>query len=349
MRAVLLIILFAHGGCWFGNSTNSITVTWANPAAGTPEATLAWKLFYGPLEVRAGQAEVAPGQGATNIRVALPAARVRCAYTWTYALQEKATGKILESGERRILAFPADVLQPAAKRAAGRTIGVVEPAEGEVAGVLTAAGVPAVRFGSVGDVQVRPLDVVFVGQEALPADEAAQAILLDKARGGTSVMLFAQMHARVLCEYPAVRRPIKGAGLRILAEHPLLDGLEAGILEEWARGPDDLAAVALPPGARALPVAAFPAEAATAGALRPVDALVVTHKVGAGRIVYWQLPVDDWKGDPRAALLLANALDYLATRPEPATPLPAGTWRRSSASTTPPPLPPFPPAFGVLP
>jgi hypothetical protein len=247
------------------------------------------------------------------------------------------------------LAFPADVLQPAAKRAAGRAIGVVEPAVGEVAGVLTAAGVPAVRFGSVGDVQVRPLEVVLVGQDALPADEAVQAILLDKARGGTSVMPFAQTHVRVVGEYPAVRRPLKGAGLRILEEHPLLDGLDAGVLEGWARGPEDLAAVALPAGARALPVAAFPAESAMSGALRPVDALVATRKVGAGRMVCWQLPVDDWKGDPRAALLLANALDYLATRPEPAAPLSAGAWRRGPATTPPPPVPPSPPAFGVLP
>ena len=53
-----------------------------------------------------------------------------------------------------------------------------------------------------------------------------------------------------------------------------------------------------------------PAAVSTEG---PRFAAALTQTVGNGRLVLWQLPLGDWRSDPRSRRLLANAVDYLLT------------------------------------
>ena len=319
MKAILLILLLAHGGYWFGGEDNTIRVRWAAPEAGMPAAKLSWELFYASVSFGAGETDVAVGDKTTTLTMKLPEARTLAAYTWKYQLKEAKTGKVLDSGERVVYACPPKLLEGQARRMVCKRIIVIDRQEAGLTSVLKGAGMDVLRLESVGDVLLRKADVILVGEDQLPDNEATQSLLRTKAEEGAGVMIFAQQHLKRSLGFALRDRPLKGP-LAWRADHELFDRLSAADLNAWVReSGTDLAAVALPADARVLEVGYWPRE--TPGdAPAPVDALVATETIGEGRIVWWQIPVGAWTTDPRAQILLGNALDYLLTRPEPTLP-----------------------------
>jgi len=331
MKAILLIILLAHGGYWFGGADNTITVRWAVPEAGMPAATLSWEFLYGTVRLGSGDAEVAAGEKATNVTLKLPEVRTFAAYTWKYQLKDRKTGQVLESGERSVYACPTKLLEEQARRMAGKTITVIDSRDDGLASVLKGAGMDVLRLESLGELQLRKADMVLVGENQLPENEVTQELLRAKAQEGARVMIFAQQHVKQSLGFRLTDRPVKN-DLAWRTNHELFDRLPSAVLNGWAReSAVELKALALPPDATVLELGNWPRE--TPGdEPGPIDALVATQTVGAGRIVWWQIPVAGWKDDPRAQILLGNALDYLLTRPGPTL----SQAKRTSVIRTPP-------------
>jgi len=137
-------------------------------------------------------------------------------------------------------------------------------------------------------------------------------------------MVFAQQRRTKLAGFDLTRRAAPPQ-LTWRAEHPLLARFRAEDLRTWtARGTDadssTWRAVSVPADAPALAVAHWPFEVET-GKPAPRDAAIVSQTVREGRIVLWQIPLGDWRSDPRSQALLAGALDYLPTAPQPTPPL----------------------------
>ena len=104
--------------------------------------------------------------------------------------------------------------------------------------------------------------------------------------------------------------------------HPLLSGLPREALDSSNRRADaDTRAIRLPKDEAVLEIGYWPRESAGREP-PPIDALILTRTIGAGRLVLCQAPLDRWHDDPRSRIFLRNALDYFLTRPEP-TPRPS--------------------------
>jgi hypothetical protein len=318
MKIALLIILFAHGGYWFAGQ-NTVTLNWREPAAGTPASVLEWKLSYGMLQIAAGELDVAAGANQTSLKLQVPEVRAHTTLQWTYELHEKQTGKLLERGTREIHLVPPRLLEHAAPRMKNSKIVLVDQPDGGLATTLQAAGIDAHRVSAVGDLQLLQADIILVAEDQLPDNPAAQEVLLTRARQGAGIMILAQHHASRIGEWD-IRARKQQTALTWRESHPLFDCFPPATLDAWANETDaDAKVLALPADAPLLELGYFPRE--TPGNTPvPIDALAATQTLGLGRIVFWQLPIDSWKEDPRGQLLLANALDYLQTRPEPTLP-----------------------------
>lgn len=135
-----------------------------------------------------------------------------------------------------------------------------------------------------------------------------------------------------------VLRPV--TALQFKTGHPLLAGLEPQWIRDWPLSGRVVTAQRITDRRAVTPIVGWPnpdaqsppptsdqqttekqttaPEAASEPAL--LDALVWTQPVGEGHLIVWRLPVADWSTDPRAGLVLQNALLYLASPPPPIGP-----------------------------
>jgi hypothetical protein len=308
--AALIVLLITNQGYWFGGREGVIEVRWAIEER-LPDATLMWELSFGATPISNGRVALRADQDGSQIKLTLPKVRVPTRMSWSYRI-ESADGKKLDEGAAPLHVFPDDLLGDA-KRWQDKAI-VVLGGEDGISEVLTAAKVVHRDVADASGLQFVRADMVLVGPDALK-DTAGQTFLRGLAESGAGVMLFEQREAKVLFDMPTAPRPVRGP-LAWRGEHPLLAGLGdegwQSLLTGEKREPR---AIRVPADEPALELAWWPAE--SPGEFEPIDALLLTRSLGRGRIVFCQLPLRDWKHDPRAHLMVRNALDYLATRPEP--------------------------------
>jgi hypothetical protein len=157
-------------------------------------------------------------------------------------------------------------------------------------------------------------DLIIVGPDVLGAATAEQTVLYRQAEAGANVAILAQQRPKSIVGY--ARQPRSAVDkLACTASHPLLCGVSEKDLSTWAadwRSP--VPALSLPAGTAALEVVYWPPVAESD---KPValDVLVAEQRVGKGRVIFCQLPVDEWTTDPRAQTVIANICRYLATQP----------------------------------
>ena len=342
----VVVLVLAHQGYWFGGQANELRVAWPI-TADVPEAVLHWKLMFANTRIVEGAAPMPKDGEARTLQVELPPARVRTEMTLRWRLIATAEqpeagdaqggadegskqGKVLAEGERPLHVFPDNLLASAAVRyqrhaegPAGRArrLTVVDPA-GALHATLKQAQVPHEHVESIDALGMQPPDVLLLAPDALGAHD--RPALRTLANGGARVMVFAQQRRAELAGFDLTRRAAPPQ-LTWRAEHPLLARFRADDLQTWTVGGTDAdsstwRAVSVPADEPALAVAHWPFEVETdKPALR--DAAVVSQTVGEGRIVLWQVPLGDWRSDPRSQKLLAVALDYLPTAPQPTPPL----------------------------
>jgi len=317
--ATILIILLSHQGYWFGGQDQTVTVTWP-VAQKMPAADLRWELMLGEMRLSGDQIRVPGERDSTVITLKVPKVRVKTEMWWTYRLTAVDGGKELLSSERAVHVYPPTSWGDLAARLAKQKFFVVDQPDG-LPSLLAAAGIDAARLNVVDGLQSVKVDVVIVGANQLGDSLFAQAPLVSQAKSGAQIMILEQRQAQTLIGYALSPRPASSS-FSWREEHPLFAGLDKNDLASWVDGGrSDLSAIRLPRDEPALEVAHWPRESPGTEQV-PIDALVAVKAIGKGRMVLWQIPLEDWKSDPRSQLLLENALNYLMTRPEP-TPRPS--------------------------
>jgi hypothetical protein len=317
--AALLVVVLSNQGYWFGGQSGAITL---HPAvrAGLPGAALIWELRWDRVRLDGGKLAVAGDDQPTVVHLTCPTVRVRLTLHWTYRIVQKSDGKELGSGDVPIEIFPDNLLADLSRRVGNRRLVVLDAADATdgLAKTLTAAKVTFTQFTDPSQLQVAQADAVLVGQEMLDGSPLNQAPLAALAESGTSVMVFHQSPANRLFGYAVTSRNVPAA-LQWREDHLLLLDLSKQDLQAWTAGKEVLDAVDLPADAPALEIGSYPRE--TPGRMpAPIDAVALTKSVGKGRLVLWQIPLGNFAEDPRSQMLLANAIDYLLTRPQPTPP-----------------------------
>lgn len=342
----LLMILLSNQGHWAAGTDGVVQFQWTADAvaAHAAGAELAWELRLASVPVASGRVPVKDGRIA-DVTIEAPTVRARSEFTFHYTLRARDGAKPLESGQRTIVVYPADLTAGMAGAVEGKKLAVVGGA-GSLGDVLRAAGVPHELLHAPGKLATRRPDVVLVAEDVLGKTEIDQSAPLALAESGATVVILRQTRPRQVAGYPLTPRRAVGE-LAWRTGHALLAGIDESILRSWEEHLDaEVLAVALPAGEAALELAYWPAEARAVrgGPAAPVDALLVTKSVGAGRVVLCQLPLGDWQRDPRSQLFLVNLLNYAATRPEPTPPPSRRAERRPQ-----PPAPPSVPTITIPP
>lgn len=319
--AALLVFLLSHQGYWIGGQEQSITIGWIAQQP-RPKADLVWELGVSGLRIDGGTVAFEAADRDLVLKVKPPVVRVRTPLTFAARLIDRDSKKVLDSFERTIYTFPADLLADLPRRVLDRQLTVWDAPDGALSKTLDAAKVQYTRVDDLSKIRQQP-DLVLVAADRIEAGPFGEGPLQDLARGGASIAVLEQRKAERLLGYPLQPREPAEA-MRFAAEHPIFQHLTTGDLQSWLAGGSTTSAplgVQLPPAERALELAWWPREAGGDDPA-PIDALAVTRTLGQGRIVLLQLPIGPFDADPRSQILLSNLLGYLTTRPEP-TPAPA--------------------------
>jgi hypothetical protein len=317
--AALLVVMLSNQGYWFGGHSETITL---HPAvrAGLPGAALFWELRWDHLRLDSGKLAIAGDDQPSVVHLNCPTVRVRLMLHWSYRIVQKSDGKELGSGDVPIEVFPDDLLADLARRVGNRRLVVLDASDASdgLAKTLTAAKLPFTQVSDPGQLQMVQADAVLVGQEMLAGSPLNQGPLSALAESGTSVMAFHQSPGDRLFGYRVTARNVPAA-LQWREDHPLLFDFSKHDLQSWTDGQETFDAVDLPADAPALDIGSYPRE--TPGRMpAPIDAVALTKSVGKGRLVWWQIRLGSFAEDPRSQMLLANAIDYLLTRPQPTPP-----------------------------
>jgi len=313
--ASLILVLLGNQGYWFGGAEGTITLQWAAGQLGD-DLQVRWELTAGTARLARSSLAWKKEAAQVTLRIQPPTVRVRTALTWSYGVFDSAQ-KELARGQATIHVFPDTLTEGWAKLIADRRLLVWDKAEG-LPKLLAQAKAPHTAVEGAGGLQFGTADAILVGGDQIEGSTFAQSPLLGQARNGASVMIFAQSQPSSLAGYALRERSAKGR-LEWRMDHPLLRGLEAADARSWLTGAATVRAVQLPPDEPAMEIAYWPAEA-PGRAPAPLDALLLTKSIGKGRIVLCQIPLGDWRSDPRSQILLGSALDYLLTRPQPTPP-----------------------------
>lgn len=332
--ATVLIIIAANQGYWFGGREGTVALR-AAARGGLPAADVIWELRYDGARLASGKAALDP-QNETSVRMTPPSTRVRITLRWTYRLIARDSGRQIEQGDVPLHVFPDDLMAGASRRFEHKRLVVWDRANG-LPRILDRARARYARVDAADELQSANADVLLVGPGVVGDSPFAQSPLLALARAGTSVMAFRQVATPTVFGYALAERDVPRA-LDWRADHPLLNGFDPDDLQSWLNGARELSVVRLPADEPALEIGYYPREVA-GDQPAPIEAVMLTKSIGAGRFVLCQLPLGDWEGDPRSQLLLRNAIDYLLSPPQP-TPRPSA--RPTTRPVTPQAVPTIP-------
>jgi len=321
--AALLIIALSHDGYWFGGVGHgqTVTVSWAIEQP-LPPAELSWSLIADDVTLLKGASDM-PATVDSHLAIKLepPKVRTRTSARWTFDLRKRDGTGSLARGSVPVELFADDAFDGLAKRVGQRRLSVIDPG-GAIVKLLDGADVPHTRLDDADALRVSKVDLALVAPGGVSGKNATDAVAISQAGAGASVFFFEQTLPQRLGGYLLLdRKPDNGVVWR--ADHPLFRGLTETDLQSLTRS-RPLKAMQLPTDEPALELAYWPAELQPERSTmpRPIDALVVTKTTaGGGRLVFCQLPLTDIASDPRAQLMLVNAIDYLVTRPQPTPPL----------------------------
>ncbi|MHC4717565.1 MAG: hypothetical protein ACYS5V_11385, partial [Planctomycetota bacterium] len=224
-------------------------------------------------------------------------------------------GRKLTEGVADLHLYPPKLLAGSSKLMSGKRLFVWDRPEGLPA-VLADAGIAHTRIDNEKALSLARPAMIIVGPDRIPDQPFAQTALVGQAREGAGVLILAQSRLPRLAGMP-LRRRLPPQRLTWRPEHPLARTLRTLRPSEMTAM---VWALALPVGAPGLAVGFWPREPPGRAPV-PVSALVVVRSVGKGRLVFCQMPLGDWRSDPRSQLFLADALDYMSgpVQPTPAT------------------------------
>ena len=316
-KAALVLIAALNQGYWFGGEPGQITARWAIEKP-VPDAILLWELHVGAARLAQGRVRLDPDGDESLITITTPAVRARTAAKFSWVLADVDADGQLDRGSLTVHLFPKDLLAGTGKLLTRHHLTVWDKPAG-IPAILKQARLDHVQIDDVSGLQFTAADIILVGRDQIGDKPFDQAALSGLAESGRSVMIFAQQQPPRLIGYPLAARPTTGK-LQWRLEHPLLRQMnDADVTSCLRAAAPPLRALRLPADEPVYEVGFWPRKTPGTAPVS-IDALLAVKAVGSGRIVFCQLPLGDWSKDPRALLLLRNALAYLATPPEPTPP-----------------------------
>ncbi len=310
-KAILLILLLANQGYWFGGQDATITATWA-VKADLPAAEVVWELSFNRVRVAQGTMDIKAGDASTTLTLAVPEVRVVTSMLWSYTLKRKDTGEVIQTGEWPVTLYPKKLYSDFSQRLKTRKLTIIDP-QPELSDFLTANGIPNTRLSEASSLETRQADVLLVAPGAMGNAALVQERLVEQAKHGASIAVLCQDGENMI-GYRLTSRPLGPLSYRL--HHPLLADLDASAQEAFFHTAREIRAIALPSDEPALDVVSFSRETPGTNPV-PIDGLLVTKTMGSGRIVLCQCPVPAPSQHPLAQVFYNNLLNYLLTRPEP--------------------------------
>ncbi len=304
----IIFLTLSNCGYWIAGTDGVTSVRWAAPDQ-MPRASLVWTLSIASVELGHGSVEILAGQRPTEFKITCPHVRVRTTLELRYRLVTVDGRQELTTGTVVVQAFPADLTNGWSARLAGKNLVVVDAPTG-LPTLFVAAGVPFSRVDDVSELQSQSPDVVLVGRDRLSASPLLNCALVALAKRGTGVLVLEQSTPDRLTQ--AILRP-KPERPTWRADHPILDHLSADDLASLASDlPDNIIAIQSLPARQIEQIAGWPASSPRTDDSASGNSFFADQRTGRGRIVFCQLRLGGWKTDPRAQILMGNALDFLS-------------------------------------
>jgi hypothetical protein len=345
----LVMVLLSNDGYWFGGSQATVGFQWTMRDA-MPAAEVSWRLHAADVTLAQGQSPLANDGPAAQSRIALPRVRVpmEAELVWQVEPADHAKPhKILDQGKVSIHLYPPSLLASQATLLAGKQVFVWDDGKNLTA-LLTKEHLTVQTIGNESQLAFTRPDILIVAADRMSEattgqpqgqsfDAAGQQRVMNLAAAGVSVLVLSQSgrgatdggtspNSRQLLGYSLTKRQFPRK-LEWRENHPLSADLQLSEKSTSASGAKELDpaagsvvwALRVPADDPALKIAWWPAEVAEPEVLRPegwsrrsvtTDALVLTKRVGKGRLTLCQIPLGPWQSDPRSQLFLADAFDY---------------------------------------
>jgi len=311
--SAVVIILLSHQGYWFGGQQGQLTLRWAT-VEGLADTVLVWDLMLADARISGDRVAISAEKRPSTISITPPAVRVRTPMRWVYRIIQRKDGKEIARGEKTIHVFPKNLLKSISSRTKDKKIFVWD-SQKKLPKLLTEGKITHKVIKHPSELQFKRSDIVLVAADQIDRTPFIQSSLLGQAQAGAGVLFFEQKRAPMLAGYMVARRPAPKK-LEWKQDHPLLSRFRAEDLQSWFVSRDkNLMAIQLPKDEPALEIGYWAREVKGDKPV-PIDAVLVTKKIGEGRLVLSQIPLGDFENDPRSQLFLANAINYLLTRPE---------------------------------
>ena len=317
--AGLLILVLPHHGHWFGGAEGTVRIGWGIRAK-IPDAVVAWELRYGPTVVQHGRVGLRGDGEPSRLKITMPQVRVRTPMELSLRVLSVKGNKELAKASATVHLYPK-LPAGVGKAVSGKQVVLWDRAKG-LSEVLKAVGISHKRIHGPSGLSMTSPDLIIVGQNQLDDKPFTQSALIEQARRGANVLVLAQERPHRLAGLALVKRkaPVR---LTWRAGHPLARHLKLFQADEM---PPTVRALVLPHGTPAEVVGHWPVTDRRPKR-GPLHVLLAVMAVGKGRLVLCQMPMGNWKTDPRSQLFLADVLDYMSSpvRPTPATARPAGS------------------------
>ncbi len=310
-NAILLILVLANHGYWFGGQNATITATWA-VKADIPAAVLAWQLSFNHVRIAQGVKDVKGGDASSTLTLAMPEVRIATNMMWNYTVKNKVSGEVIQTGELPVTLYPSKLFSDFSQRLKLRKLMIIDPRP-ELSEYLAANGIPNVRLNDIAHLETLQADVLLVAPGAISQSPLRQGRLIDQAIHGASIAVLCQEGKNII-GYRLIQRPLGALNYR--ENHPLLADMDAAACGALFHIATEVRAIALPTDEPTLDIVAFGRETPGSNPV-PIDALLVTKTIGKGRIVLCQCPLPAPDQHPLSQIFYNNLLNYLLTRPEP--------------------------------
>lgn len=305
MKAALVIITLLHQGYWYAEQEVTIDVQWADAVDTTP-ATWRWEMRYGRASLATGQIKL-DGAGPARATLTAPKVRVRSKVQLKWWLIADEGDQVLDRGSATLHVFPPGRLETVGRLFENRSLIVCDSGKA-LSHALSQAEIDHEAVSDPSKLVGKRADVIVIGPGTLPKDAMHQLPVISHARAGATVLVFRHAERKAVLGWPIVER-LADPPLHWRMVHPLLAGLSEADVASLLPGAGKIrSAVRLAADAPALPIGYLINESEDASAA--VDALMFTARMGEGRVLVCQLDLADWADDPRARMLLANALSY---------------------------------------
>jgi hypothetical protein len=300
MRTTLLIILLSNQGYWFGDQDQTISLT----PGGSDHLILRWRLTMSGAVIADGQSHVNP-RNKTKIHFRLPPVRIRCELRWSYRLKSTDSGNEIKRGEIPVHLFAPIDFSQAMNLGAHRLV-ILDP--GKRIGAFLRRQNPNANMLEITDasqLETAKADILIVAPDALGDSPFAQYPVLQQAKSGAGTVILEQTHCKTLAGYTVTTRPSRDLSWDI--RHPLFSGLCQKELDQWVEN-ETLFSLQFPLDDSVESLAFWPSQ------IGDTAVMAIAH-LGAGRVVFCQLPKSDLPADPRLQTILRNSLIYLQAGP----------------------------------